>query len=61
MAAGDRAKKKISERAEAFIASSPGPGEPILAGAQDGSVFRYELDSLEEQVAPFDFCPIKPR
>jgi hypothetical protein len=34
MAAGDRAKKEISERAEAFIASSPGPGEPILAGAQ---------------------------
>jgi hypothetical protein len=34
MAAGDRAKQKISERAREFIASAPVPQEPILSGAQ---------------------------
>jgi hypothetical protein len=34
MAAGDRAKQKISERAREFIASAPVPQEPILGGAQ---------------------------
>lgn len=34
MAAGDRAKQKISERARAFIASAEVPQDPILAGAQ---------------------------
>jgi hypothetical protein len=34
MAAGDRAKQKISERAREFIASAPVPQEQILTGAQ---------------------------
>jgi len=34
MAAGDRAKQKISERAREFIASAPVPQEPILSGVQ---------------------------
>jgi hypothetical protein len=34
MAAGDRAKQKISERARRFIASAPVPQEQILTGAQ---------------------------
>ena len=34
MAAGDRAKQKISERAQGFIASAPVPQEQILTGAQ---------------------------
>jgi hypothetical protein len=34
MAAGDRAKQKISERAREFIAVAPVPQEQILTGAQ---------------------------
>jgi len=34
MAFADKAKQKISKRAEAFIAAAPVPQEPILAGAQ---------------------------
>lgn len=31
---GDRAKQKIRQRAEAFLASAPVPQEPLVAGAQ---------------------------
>lgn len=34
MSLSDRAKKKISQRAEAFIASAPVPQGPIVVGAQ---------------------------
>jgi hypothetical protein len=34
MAAGDRAKQKISQRAQAFIAAAPVPQEAVSAGVQ---------------------------